>query len=696
MNCPSCGVVNDPSHRFCNACGAAMAQVPTCRACGTALPAGSKFCTHCGTTVAAAPEVPQGPGYVVDGEWHRAPGELVRRVPGEALRSAFGRLVPGVDWDAFLRGTLVGKVVDALVSRSIRVPLGSVGVVTRDGVVVKILPPGEQTTPGLLRDLFAQSDLAGATAAAVERWFGGDRIALYLVDRRPVPVSFSSEVAASTGTRTLSTTALVAVGADRDALTAFLGDVVADRESLSSEDLYVRFRAEIERAVGDALRARPNDWPGAERVARDALRGRFTARTGLSFDLTIAPRHTVHRLDLVLGTTAAAAACGSCGAPVRAGARFCTTCGTACAPVDPGEVLATSDGASVDVDLVLSVQGDQAPSPPTGVLRAAAARHVRGVTWAELQGSQGLSALEDALREVGSSALGALGYRLVALELLDVRSQGHQWALGARAAIEQAKGELAVGREWLAVRDDQLALEGLANGAATRSERVRRDAVFAARELGLEDARRTAAVEQAERDLARSRAEAEHSDAVSTDARAHARAVAASTHRSDLDRAQDQRASEQLRLRADDRAYEEERRREVRLAELKEMAALDADIAEREQRHKVETMDKLAGQTEAQMIAMQAAELADKAHGAAFADALGKLVDGDAARRERERADRAAEAANRAVVELAKAAIESNAKVAAAKAAVPNSCPTCGQVLPPGARFCGGCGTGLA
>ena len=189
--------------------------------------------------MAAAPEVPEGPGYVVDGEWHRAPGELVRKVPGNALRSAFSRLSPGLDWSAFLRGTLAEKMLDTLLSRTIRIPMGSVGVVTKDGLCVRILPPGEQTIPGLLRDL-ATGDLGAG--GVLERALGPERVSLYLVDRRPVPLSFTVESSTGSGTRTLQATTLVSVDADRDALSAFLNEVVGDREALSAEDLYVRFR----------------------------------------------------------------------------------------------------------------------------------------------------------------------------------------------------------------------------------------------------------------------------------------------------------------------------------------------------------------------------------------------------------------------------------------------------------------------
>jgi hypothetical protein len=660
MNCPACDTSNAAESRFCVQCGAKLAAAPTCRACGTGLPAGAKFCTSCGTTVSAAPDIPQGPGYVIDGEWHRAPGELVRKVPGEALRSAFGQLLGNIDWGGFLRGTLVGKVLDLLLSKNIRIPMGSVGVVVKDGRVAKILPPGEQTTAGMLRDLVA-GELEGA-AGALERMMRPDRVSLYLVDRRPIPVSFTAELPVPTGTKTLQATTLIGVGADKDSLSAFLQDVLGDKDTLSAEDLYVRFRGEIERIVNDALRARP-DVPAAEKTARDTLKARFGARTGLSFDLVLAPRHTVHRLDLLLGS---------------------------------GDGLLTADGARVEIDMVMSVQAERAPAPPTGVLTAAASRHLRDRKWADIRVPEGLADLEEALQDASGEALSALGFRVLTLQLVDVRSAGAQWELGARSEMEQARREARLGREWLAVRDDETVLAELTAASELKAEQVRRNATFSARRAQLEDSRRHAAIEAEERALAEQKAQGEHDQRLAAQAREYAAQAQAGANRHGLERQRMDLESERRRRQAEDQAFVEKQRREARLAEVSAMAELDAKMAEQEQQHRLQTMERLAGQSEAQMLAMQASDLATKEHGAAFAEALGKLSDGDQARKERDRADEVQREALKMFQDLAKTSIEANAKVASARAGVAHSCPSCGVALKPGARFCAECGTGLA
>jgi len=54
--CPSCGVMNNATAKFCNQCGTKLAQKPTCAHCGAELTAGAKFCPSCGGKVGATVE----------------------------------------------------------------------------------------------------------------------------------------------------------------------------------------------------------------------------------------------------------------------------------------------------------------------------------------------------------------------------------------------------------------------------------------------------------------------------------------------------------------------------------------------------------------------------------------------------------------------------------------------------------------
>lgn len=642
--CTACGSSNADGQKFCAQCGQQLSPAPSC-SCGAALPSGARFCTSCGKTVGAA-TVPR-PGPVVDGEWARAPGEFVRRVSGDELRNVFAGLVPGVDLDGFVRGSLVGRLVDALLTRTIRVPMGSVGVLMRDGACVRVLPPGEQTTANLWKEV-----LAGRGAEPIaEHVLGIERVALYLVDLRPIPIGFSVEAPrADGGLTSVHVQALVAPGNTRDALTALVTEVVRDQASLASAELHGRVRADLEQAVRDALRARPGDLPAAEREARRTLESRALARTGLRLELVLAPRSTVHRLDVALS-----------------------------------DALLTSDAKALELDVVVSVQADKPPALPTDALLAAARRFLRDRAAADVLAEGGFAALEQALSEALTGPLAQAGHRLLSIDLVDVRSPGAAWTLGARAAMAKATAELAVGREWLTVRDDERALEALTQAAVLKQQQQGRDHAFTARQAKIDDARRHADLDAAERELRQKARAADHGDALTGDAQRHERERVAESQRAALERDRMALDSDRARRAAEDEAHKDKLKRESRLEELRGMAALDADIADREQRHRVEVMAKLEGKTEAQILAMQATDLASKEHGAAFAEALGKLGDGDAARRERERADARLDAKDERMMRLVEKALTPGVRA--------DSCTRCGAILQPAAQFCGGCGT---
>ena len=52
MTCTRCGAANDPGARFCEECGASLAEA--CPTCGAAVKAGARFCRSCGTALGSA------------------------------------------------------------------------------------------------------------------------------------------------------------------------------------------------------------------------------------------------------------------------------------------------------------------------------------------------------------------------------------------------------------------------------------------------------------------------------------------------------------------------------------------------------------------------------------------------------------------------------------------------------------------
>ncbi len=250
--------------------------------------------------------------------------------------------------------------------------------------------------------------------------------------------------------------------------------------------------------------------------------------------------------------------------------------------------------------------------------------------------------------------------------------------------MARAREEAAIGREWLPVREDALLLEAATAAQALREQRQRRADALAARRSAVEDDRAAAGVEDEERALARRREEAAHAERLGATAREAE--LAAARARDAIALGALRRAEEERQRRADLEleSHGERLRREARVAELAAMAELEAAVDEREQRHRLERMELLRGQTEAGMIALQASDLASKEHGGAFAEALGRMVDGEAARRERERADARLDAKDERLTRLLGQVLPKQPEVA--------SCVACGARLAPGTRFCAVCG----
>jgi len=768
---------------------------------------GAGFCTSCGAK--APSEVDAGPGYVVDGHWHKAPGEFVRRVALNEMAGAFDRLARegGLLDGVFGRfADLSRQVIRQLEGRNIVVPQGAIGIVVVDGRVTDVLPPGRQTTLGWFRG-FAErlreqggmaagwkTNLARMGSAAADHAADSltGRTSFYLLDRRPVPVAFMLEVpGAAPGQRrllqVLCSVQVAGGGSNRAALAAFLQRVVGERTSLSAQDLYRTLRAEVERTVRGALDrhgagARP-DFAEAERAAQKALSNSRGRETGLRFDITIAPRSTTISLDLHLGQDIAPyvrpCVAPSCDAEIGTGQRFCTTCGTAQPAGNPAEEqkaeLLSADPVPVELDLILRCQGEGDVADTSAVesaVTAAAARVLRGMSFEQIASADGFAAVVEAVESDAEHAVQALGMRFLDIAVLDVRSHTAGWVMNARADMERARQAVLVGREWLEVEASELDLQELSLDLVLRQRQIQLDHEFEIQaqsledqkrrdELDLADARRagaqTLAMDEQTRDVARTLTKRAHADTLEEQTRAAEAAVgardaelAATDHQGELARRALELESEQARRRADDGAHaaraamevadEGEQRRWERERQAKaderahDQAEWDSMLraqqaiadqerarAQDEQAHVQALRQQLEGKSEAEILAIQATELAKAQHGDAFAQALSKLgdqraeraaVEADHARQSAEQqaklyermlatqdtaAERAASTADRAM--------QSMAEVAAAAATGPQQvvelgqpgaapgCVQCGRPLLAPYAFCGDCGT---
>ncbi len=691
--CAQCGTANDEGARFCAGCGASLAPQIHCPSCNAMNPLGRTFCTRCGGSLEHAGwDTPPEPGAVIEGVWQRGGDELIRRVDPEDARQFLG-------------------------ARTVRVPAGSVGVVLVDGVVERVLPPGERTSVTLFQriaNFFTQRE----------------RTAFYLVDQRPFLVPFVIQTRPSASGQIVKTQVLVTLllpKGDRDALASFIANVVGARTSMSTGELYNLLRpdvARISQAVIERAAAQGEiSYPDAEAEIRRQLADAIGRRYGLTADATLAPLTAIASLTLQLGTGAAPRlrTCVACRAELPASLAFCDHCGAAQptmtvggAPIDAATALFTRDGQQVELDLVVRVQGQHDDFTPARVAPAvvsAAAAHLRGVDFAALIGPGGFTALEQAIAPSVTEALHSLGMTLVALAAVDARTKTGPWLLAARADLERATEDVRLGLAWLEQRDHELDLEQLTITRVLRTQQQRRDQAFGQDEAATADRERRdgLAARQAALDTAKVARDAEVVGA--RDAADHARQRRDVGHATELRRTQVEAELAELRARRDlDFADNERRKRlELELAavaeqqqldKLRQMAELDRQTAALDHAHEVEKRAALRGLSPDEMIAMQAGELAKSAGGgAAWASVLASRADLE--RRHADETRGVYDKAMAAMAEVARSRAEPGAVVAVpvvgvgvgGQAGPSRACSACGAAMKPDARFCGACGT---
>jgi hypothetical protein len=500
--CSSCGQPNEEGVRFCTRCGQSCEARVHCPSCNALQAAGDRFCMRCGAAMAGARWQEGAPdGAVAFGLWERGQGEFIRRVDPEDCRTFLG-------------------------ARVVRIPPGTFGAVMVDGLVERILPPGEQTSVTLferIASFFTRRD---------------DRTAFYLVDQRPIPVPFAVQTRPGADGRVVQTQVVVSFGlqrGDKEGLASFIASVLGGKASFAARDLYDLLRPEVTASASQILERLASKgaftYEAAEAAIRHELSGKL-ARYGLTLSVTVAPLTTTSSLSFHLGTGEApevkpcadcgaelplamkfcdrcgkpqpavlspARICGACSARVAAGHAFCDACGKPyAAPPRTAAPLFTTDGARVEVDLVVRVQGqheDFAPERITEALVGAIAAHLRSVTFAALVSAGGFSAAEQAVRGTLEQALASFGLVLVTAAVVDVRDKRGQWILGARADLTRARDDVLLGREWLAQRADEINLEELTFAQKLETQRIEREAKLTELRAELDGVRRKDALE---------------------------------------------------------------------------------------------------------------------------------------------------------------------------------------------------------
>jgi hypothetical protein len=535
-----------------------MAESILCPKCGRQNALGKKFCGECGESLkgaAWAPPEQEDVGFVHGGVWQRPATEFLRRVRPEEMSSQLGR-------------------------QQLEVPRGSVAVLVRDGKIDEVLSPGKQTAVGWLDRVV---NLFNDKVARTE---------FYLLDVRPLPIPFQVDARSATGEALTRLQVLVELRLRRDdhgGLLSFL-DRFATGDSVSQRTLYDALRPSVESAIAPhlaSLASASGDLRAVEAAMADELRRSSLGAIGMELSVRITALSSSVSVDLSLGgapapakkscvscrvelpsTTKFCKACGAqqpiqgspnrtcaaCSHEVPPNKKFCTKCGATFVERAPeSEGLFTKDGQQVELDVVLRAEGDRAAATKDRIgpkVASAAAKHLRRFDFAALATAEGFAALEKAILEDVHEALRTLGLSVTDISVLDLRSKGGQWLLEGRAELEQARNEIALGRDWLAVEEQNLELQTLGFDLALRNQRAERDHQFHQRQDELAERRRQQGLEDehASLDVADARREAQRAVGLDAAGRTRDRAIAAEDQADAL--TDGQRAQERTRQQA--------------------------------------------------------------------------------------------------------------------------------------------------
>ena len=745
-----------------------MSETTPCRQCGHPLNDSDAFCPACGLP-REEPWDGLG-GFVENGRWWRPDGEFVRRIDLDTMKKGLLRssvLVPSgsigvvsVDGEVveILRPgkrttvTWLDRLADLFTDRLERtsfylLDLRPIPVPAR----LQSPVPGGDRTVEATATLLASIDRSNKTTLgtflqAVVR----ERDTVSQKDLHLLLSSRATQRIRQLVVESLANTPDDFIGVARQ-VGARLDDELGQRFGLELELLI-----ELDTVRSLELRLGQGDSPAS----------RFCAVEGCGQEM---PASAVHCPACGTDQPLVPRRCGACGAAIAPENAFCTECGARYTPPPALErPLFTADGKALEVDLVVRVEGLTDESTAERVREATATlvgSTLRRLELATLTSPEAFQALGEGLTQELTPALGSTGVRVRQVAVLDLRSKDGQWLLNARADLEKRRQQMLMGREWLGAEGEALDLRELAWGVTLRRRQIELAEAFdnrrvlleaREREQTLEDREAALEAREAERhaqgEIARGdaqrlaqrhQAREEHQDALDEAGRARQLAGERLDARMEEERRLREHSAEGERLRmdldsertrrtTDDRLYEERAQQDLQMDKLRQMADLDREIGDAEHaremerrgaehQQRLELADK--GLSEAELLALQAAELADTEHGAAAFAALegariaavrdeataallaqAKEARGDmkdlmqtalgAQQRSQQDVTTMADRGLAAMAEVRAASVTPAPVVAAVGATgVAPRCRECSQELVPPYRFCGRCGT---
>jgi hypothetical protein len=638
-----------------------------------------------------------------------APAATPALAPAQPERGGFGRIV---DWERpaemLVKRVRESELLTSFLANGWRVPHGSYAAIAGASGVERVLEAGAVVDGSWWESV--KATLGGRSSV-------GDVV---LLDVRPVPLKFSLEHRRPGRPDRVLFDLLAEAWLPRDrgeALQRFLEHGLHGAESLDAQAFHDRFRPEVQEILDRHMRNWPVDGPpdldAAQAMLEQELQDNLSELYGVDLRVTLAEKGRLFVLDKVLGAEpqaapAASALCARCHAAIREGAAFCGRCGTARGETRPSAsgaaepVLVTRDGKRVEVEV--SIRGSalegQALAPKLfRLVRGALEKALAGVDFASVVEGPGmldrakgavmgllpgvdeetrrahvrgaLGTLQQQLAERCAEGARALGVEGFAVSVLDARELGHGWLLDARLALERARAEYAVGREWLAVDADNAALQDTIKDRALEAQE--REWQREQRRLQAERERR---VQEHARGLDEARAIAEatnehenRSEALHDDATTRAEAgiargerVATAAHEANLANLRREGAAHVAQL-AQQAEIAQATTAEVHRSELS-AAAHGARLADSQRGESIKNVEHdvrvaalrgaatraeaLAGaKTNAEMASVAARTAADDAHHASMRDTAAKMdklrqqMELDRQLREQEEADRA-------------------------------------------------------
>jgi hypothetical protein len=190
-------------------------------------------------------------------------------------------------------------------------------------------------------------------------------------------------------------------------------------------------------------------------------------------------------------------------------------------------------------------------------LSSSARSYLRGVTLDGMQSSDGFSDLEKSVKSEVQTTLSALGFTLVELTVLDLKSKNGEWLLGARADMVRARDQVLLGREWLDVESENIDLQELTFELALKQKTIERDyelnekraqmdQVFESDTIDIDDRKRRQSIleDQSNMDIADAERESARGTKVEQAERARKRATQSDDNDDQLDSEQHRRKVE--------------------------------------------------------------------------------------------------------------------------------------------------------